>query len=188
MAGPVWAGWNGTAICPVPDEKRCAAGTPIVVMGVSGSGKSTVGAALAGRLGVPFADADTFHPAANLAKMSAGSPLDDDDRYPWLAAVGQWLADHDGCVMSCSALRRRYRDQLRSHRTNIEFLHLAGSAELISHRQAGRAAHFMPSSLMLSQFEALEPLEDDERGLTVDVGQSVDAVVDSFVRYLSAKT
>lgn len=188
MAGPVWAGWNGTAICPVPDENRSAAGTPIVVMGVSGSGKSTVGAALAGRLSVPFADADTFHPAANVTKMSAGTPLDDADRFPWLAAVGQWLANHDGGVMSCSALKRRYRDQLRSHRTGIEFLHLAGSPELIGRRQAGRTGHFMPSSLVLSQFEALEPLDHDERGLTVEVGQSVDAVVDSFVRYLSART
>ncbi|HXO57724.1 MAG TPA: shikimate kinase, partial [Mycobacterium sp.] len=88
-----------------------------MVIGVSGSGKSTVGAALARRLGVPFADADSFHPAANVAKMAAGTPLDDDDRGPWLDAVGQWLADHDDGVMSCSALKRRYRDQLRSHRT-----------------------------------------------------------------------
>ena len=153
-------------------------------MGVSGSGKSTVAAALARRLDVPFADADDFHPPANIAKMSAGVPLDDGDRRPWLDAVGQWLAESDG-VMSCSALKRRYRDQLRSHRADVEFLHLAGSPELIGRRQADRSGHFMPSSLVVSQFEALEPLAADERGLTIDVAQGVDAIVEASVRYLS---
>lgn len=154
-------------------------------MGVSGSGKSTVGAALARRLGVPFADADEFHSPANVAKMAAGKPLDDDDRYPWLEAVGQWLAVHDDGVMSCSALKRRYRDQLRSHCSYIEFLNLTGSPELIGRRQAGRPGHFMPSSLLMSQFEALESLEPDEHGMTLDVGQSVEVVVETFVRYLT---
>jgi gluconokinase len=156
-------------------------------MGVSGSGKSTVGAALARRLDVPFADADDFHPAANIAKMSAGIPLDDDDRRPWLDAVGRWLADHDGAVLSCSALKRRYRDQLRSCRADVEFLYLAGSPELIARRQADRPDHFMPKSLVMSQFEALEPLAADERGMTVDVGQSVKAIVDAFARYLAVR-
>jgi gluconokinase len=156
-------------------------------MGVSGSGKSTVGAALAARLEIPFADADAFHPAANIAKMSAGTPLDDDDRYPWLAAVGQWLADHERGVMSCSALKRRYRDQLRSHRATIEFLHLTGSPELIHRRQAERIRHFMPPSLATSQFNVLEPLDSDERGLAIDVGQSVDTIVETCARYLAAK-
>lgn len=168
-------------------EKRRPPDTSIVVMGVSGSGKSTVGAALAARLDIPFADADTFHSAANIAKMSAGTPLDDDDRYPWLAAVGQWLADHDRGVMSCSALRRRYRDQLRSHRATIEFLHLTGSPELIDRRQAERTGHFMPPSLTESQFSALEPLDSDERGLAIDVGQSLDTIVETFARYLAAR-
>ena len=158
-----------------------------MVMGVSGSGKSTVGAALARRLDVAFADADTFHPAANIAKMSAGTPLDDNDRRPWLAAVGQWLADHSSGVMSCSALKRRYRDQLRSRRTDIEFLHLTGSPELVAGRQAGRSGHFMPPSLVISQFDALEPLDPDERGMAIDVGRSVDAVVEAFVRYLDLR-
>jgi gluconokinase len=153
-------------------------------MGVSGSGKSTVGAALARRLGVPFADADPFHPAANVAKMAAGTPLDDDDRRPWLDAVGQWLADHGDGVMSCSALKRRYRDQLRSYRTDIAFLHLTGSPELIGARQAGRPGHFMPSSLVTSQFDALEPLDPDEYGMVIDVGQSVDTIVGAFVNFL----
>ena len=153
-------------------------------MGVSGSGKSTVGAALAGCLGVPFADADSLHPAANVAKMAAGTPLDDADRRPWLNLVGRWLADHDAGVMSCSALKRRYRDQLRSHRADIAFLHLTGSPELIGARQAGRPGHFMPSSLVMSQFDALEPLDPDEHGMAIDVGQSVDSIVDAFVEFL----
>lgn len=160
---------------------------PIVVMGVSGSGKSTVGAALARRLGVPYADADTFHPQANITKMRAGTPLTDDDRYPWLNAVGQWLAIHgDGGVMSCSALARRYRDQLRSQCPATEFLHLTGSPELIASRQADRPGHFMPPALMKSQFDALEPLQPDEHGMTLDVGQSVETIVETFARSLSA--
>ena len=154
-------------------------------MGVSGSGKSTVGAALARRLGVPFADADTFHPPANITKMAAGTPLTDDDRHPWLDAVGQWLAVHDDGVMSCSALKRRYRDQLRSHCPRIEFLHLTGSPELIARRQTGRPAHFMPSSLLESQFATLEPLGPNESGMSLDVGQSVEVVVETFARYLT---
>jgi carbohydrate kinase (thermoresistant glucokinase family) len=154
-------------------------------MGVSGSGKSTVGAALARRLGVPFADADTFHPAANVAKMAAGTALDDDDRRPWLDAVGGWLATHDDGVMSCSSLKRRYRDQLRSYRSDVVFLHLTGSPEMIGGRLAGRPGHFMPSSLVMSQFDALEPLDADEHGMAVDVGQGVEAIVEAFVRYLS---
>ncbi len=113
--------------------------------------------------------------------MAAGKPLTDDDRYPWLDAVGQWLAVHNDGVMSCSALKRRYRDQLRSHCSDIEFLHLTGSPELIGRRQAGRPGHFMPSSLLMSQFEALEPLEPDERGMSLDVGKSVEVIVETFV-------
>ena len=156
--------------------------SPIVVMGVSGSGKSTVGAALAQRLRVPFADADDFHPPANVAKMSSGEPLDDDDRYPWLEAIGEWLAAHPGGgVMSCSALKRKYRDQLREHCGEIEFVHLYGSTEVIGKRQASRPGHFMPPSLLASQFKPLEPLEPDERGVTIDVDQNIDGIVDSYV-------
>jgi gluconokinase len=157
-------------------------GSPIVVMGVSGSGKSTVGAALAQRLRVPFGDADDFHPAANIAKMTAGQPLNDDDRFPWLETIGQWLADHhDGGVMSCSALKRRYRDQLRKHCPEVEFVHLSGSPEVIGRRQASRPGHFMPPTLLDSQFATLEPLEADERGVTIDVDQNIDSIVDSYV-------
>ncbi|HRD14875.1 MAG TPA: gluconokinase [Mycobacterium sp.] len=155
---------------------------PIVVMGVSGSGKSTVGAALAQRLRVPFADADDFHPPASIAKMTAGVPLDDDDRHPWLETIGDWLAEPPaGGVMSCSALKRTYRDQLRRHRTDVEFLHLSGSADVVARRQASRPGHFMPASLVASQFETLEPLEPDEPGITIDVEQSVDSIVDEYV-------
>jgi gluconokinase len=151
-------------------------------MGVSGSGKSTVGAALARRLGVPFVDADTLHPPANVAKMTAGEPLNDDDRYPWLDRVGEWLDRHrDGGVVSCSALKRKYRDQLRAHSPRVEFLHLNGSPKLIGDRLAARSGHFMPAALLRSQFDALQPLGVDEAGVTVDVGQDVDAILDAFV-------
>jgi gluconokinase len=156
--------------------------SPVVVMGVSGSGKSTVGAALAQRLRVPFADADDFHPPANVAKMSAGHPLDDDDRHPWLESIGEWLALHrDGGVMSCSALKRKYRDQLRRHCAEIEFLHLAGTVETIGRRQASRPGHFMPATLLASQFQTLEPLEPDEHGIAIDVNQSIDSIIESYV-------
>jgi gluconokinase len=158
-------------------------GSPIVVMGVSGSGKSTVGAALAQRLRVPFGDADDFHPPANIEKMSAGHPLNDEDRFPWLEAIGDWLAARceDGGVMSCSALKRKYRDQLRRHCPDVIFLHLAGTPEVIGRRQASRPGHFMPPSLLASQFETLEPLGTDERGVTIDVDQDIDAIVENFL-------
>lgn len=163
--------------------------TPIVVMGVSGSGKSTVGAALAQRLRVPFADADDFHPPANIEKMSAGHPLDDTDRVPWLEAIGKWLALHgDGGVMSCSALKRAYRDQLRRHCADIEFLHLEGTVETIGRRQASRPGHFMPASLLQSQFQTLEPLEPDERGIAIDVDQSIDSIIESYVSTTDSRT
>ena len=162
--------------------------SPIVVMGVSGSGKSTVGAALAQRLRVPFADADDFHPPANIAKMTAGEALDDDDRYPWLEAIGQWLArqNGDGGVMSCSALKRKYREQLRGHCPETLFVHLSGSPEVIGRRQASRPGHFMPASLLASQFETLEPLEADERGTTIDVDQDIDSIVENYVASTNA--
>ena len=157
---------------------------PIVVMGVSGSGKSTVGIALAERLGVPFEDADDLHPEANVAKMARGEALDDDDRAPWLDLVGRWLAAHaSGGVTACSALKRRYRDQLRHHCPSVEFLHLDGDQELIGRRQAGRAGHFMPSSLLASQFDTLEPLEPDERGVVVDVGGTVEETVENYLAH-----
>lgn len=159
----------------------------IVVMGVAGSGKSTVGTALAQRLRLPFLDADTLHSAANIAKMAAGHPLDDDDRLPWLDRVGEWLAGHrDGGVVGCSALRRHYRDRLRAHCARIEFLELDGTPELIGRRLARRTGHFMPATLQQSQLDTLEPLGNTESGVTVDAGQPVDAIVDVFLAYLAA--
>ncbi|MEZ0049824.1 gluconokinase [Mycobacterium sp. MAA66] len=158
---------------------------PIVVMGVSGCGKSTVAAALAARLHVPFADADDLHTIDNIAAMAAGHPLDDDSRRPWLAAVGTWLSEHsDGGVIACSALRRRYRDQLREYCPQTQFLHLAGSFELIAHRLADRRGHFMPPTLLQSQFDALEPLGADENGVTVDVNMPVNQIVDECLSRL----
>lgn len=159
-------------------------GAPLlVVMGVSGSGKSTVGAALAQRLAVAFEDADDLHPPANIAKMSAGIPLDDDDRHPWLETIGRWLAAHDreGGVISCSALKRSYRDQLRAHAARAVFVHLHGTREVIARRQASRPGHFMPASLLDSQFDTLEPLAEDEAGVVIDVDQPVDVIVQQYV-------
>ena len=160
-------------------------------MGVSGSGKSTVGSALAQRLRVPFLDADTVHPPANIAKMAAGDPLDDRDRFPWLEAVGEWLASHgDGGVVACSALKRKYRDQLRKHCPRVEFLHLSGSPDLISGRLAARSGHFMPAGLLRSQFDTLEPLGADERGVVVDLdGDTQDprVIVGEFVARITSR-
>jgi gluconokinase len=155
----------------------------VTVMGVSGSGKTTVGAALAQRLRVPFADADDFHPPANVAKMSAGIPLDDDDRLPWLRTIGEWLAAHSGtgAVVSCSALKRAYRDVLRESAPGQFFVHLHGTRDVVARRVAGRPGHFMPASLVDSQFATLEPLADDEAGLTLDLDRSVDDLVADFI-------
>lgn len=155
----------------------------VVVMGVSGSGKSTVGAALAQRLGVPYADADDLHPEANIAKMRGGEALEDTDRVPWLDAVGRWLAARDasGGVMSCSALTVAYRDQLRGHAPRLELLHLDGTPEVVARRQGGRRGHFMPASLLDSQLATLEPLGADERGQVISVDQPVDAIVQAYL-------
>jgi gluconokinase len=143
----------------------------IVVMGVSGSGKTTVGGLLARHLGVPYAEADDFHPAANIAKMSAGQPLDDADRAPWLDAIAAWIAARAGRggVVTCSALRRHYRDRLRADAPDLFFLHLDGSPEQIAARLAARTELFMPPALLRSQFDALEALDPDEAGSVVPI-------------------
>jgi len=153
----------------------------IVVMGVSGSGKSTVGAALADRLGLAFTDADGLHPPANVAKMSSGVPLTDDDRWPWLDAVGAELSGHDddGLVVACSALRRSYRDRIRAHAPRTAFLHLAGGREVLAARMAGRAGHFMPPALLTSQLDTLEPLATGEAGTTLDIDAPVGELVEA---------
>ncbi|OEU89488.1 gluconate kinase [Streptomyces abyssalis] len=156
-------------------------------MGVSGSGKSTVGELLAERLQVPYAEADSFHPPANIRKMSAGTPLDDEDRRPWLDAIAGWLSERDGRggVVSCSALRRRYRDRLRASGAAMFFLHLDGSEELIAQRLQGREGHFMPRSLLRSQFASLEPLEPDEHGTALAIGGTPQQVTERALAALA---
>jgi len=156
-------------------------------MGVAGSGKTTVGAALAKRLGVDYADADAFHNEANVAKMAAGHPLDDQDRAPWLEAIGQWLAAHEeiGGVASCSALRRRYREVLRAAAPGVTFLHLDGDPAVVTQRVAERPNHFMPASLVASQLETLEPLGPDEAGCRLDLSAPVDDIVAEFTSTLT---
>jgi gluconokinase len=159
--------------------KPTSTGPLLVVMGVTGSGKTTVGAALAQRLQVPFADADDFHSPDSIAKMSAGIPLDDADRLPWLEAIGAWLADHvaGGGVASCSALKHTYRDVIRQRAPGARFVHLHGTRDVISRRVAGRPGHFMPESLVASQFATLEPLSPAEHGSLLDLDQPVDDLV-----------
>ncbi|MET9700260.1 gluconokinase [Streptomyces sp. NPDC006529] len=146
----------------------------IVVMGVAGTGKTTVGQLLAAALALPYAEGDAFHPAANVAKMASGVPLDDDDRRPWLDAIGEWARGRGerGGVVSASSLKRAYRDRLRAAAPGAVFVHLTGERPLIERRMAARTGHFMPATLLDSQFAALEPLERDERGVSVDVDGS----------------
>lgn len=155
----------------------------VVVGGVSGSGKSTVGAALAERLGVPFCDGDDLHPEANVEKMRSGVPLDDTDRMPWLVAIGEWLAEHGG-VVAGSALRRTHRDLIRAQAEDVQMVLLHGAPDLIRARQAARGQHFMPPELMSSQFATFEPLEPDESGTTLDVEADVESLVASSVAAL----
>ncbi|NNU26841.1 gluconokinase [Isoptericola sediminis] len=159
--------------------------THVVVMGVAGSGKTTVAALLAERLGVTYAEADQFHPPANIAKMTAGTPLTDDDRAPWLATIRDWLsAEADAGrpgVVTCSALRRAYRDVLRGAHGRVRFVHLDGPPELLAERMGGRTGHFMPATLLPSQLATLEPLGADEDGTTVSVAAEPADIVDTVV-------
>jgi carbohydrate kinase (thermoresistant glucokinase family) len=163
----------------------------IIVMGVSGSGKSTIGALLAEALGWPFADADGFHPAANVAKMAAGQPLTDADRWPWLDAIaahiGASRTAEQPVVVACSALRRVYRDRLRAGHKDVIFLHLAGDAGLIGERQAARQGHFMPPSLMASQFATLEEPDAEADAVIVSVSASPHEVVATAIDQLAAR-
>ncbi|WP_333738561.1 gluconokinase [Streptomyces sp. IBSBF 2806] len=160
----------------------------VVVMGVSGSGKSTVGRLLAQRLGVPFLEADDVHSAANRAKMTAGRPLDDEDRRPWLLALAALIREATdsgrGAVMACSALKHEYRELFRRAGAGTWFLYLALDGETAARRVAGRADHFMPALLVGSQYAALEPLRPDEPGLTVDAGADPRTIVDEAARAL----
>lgn len=157
----------------------------VVVMGVSGSGKTTIGALVAHESGSPFLDADGLHPLANVRKMAAGTPLEDADRWPWLDTVGERLREAGekgtGLVLACSALKRRYRDRIRDRAPGTVFLHLTGDLDVLGSRIEGRTEHFMPSSLLESQLAALEPLGEDERGYAVDVAQPIEDLVDEAI-------
>ena len=160
----------------------------LVVMGVSGSGKSTVAAMIAGRTGCALAEGDDFHTAASIARMAAGRPLDDMVRAPWLAAIAAWLAEcatrGECAVVSCSALRRAYRDVLRGAGRDVWMVHLAGPYELVAQRLATRRGHFMPRELLASQYATLEPLAPDEPGITVNLADTPTDLTDEILRTL----
>lgn len=155
-------------------------------MGVSGCGKSSVGLQLAGALQVPFLEGDTYHSYANVAKMTAGVPLTDADRADWLMALHKEIRDarlkQNGLVLSCSSLKRRYRDLLRSADPELRFVHLAGPRELIAERMAARKDHYMPATLLDSQLATLEPLQDDEAGIVLDIAQAPTLLVQQVLR------
>jgi gluconokinase len=172
-----------TRLCP---PSRLAREMILIVAGVSGSGKTTVGALLAGRLGWQFADADAFHPAANVAKMRAGIPLTDADRQPWLHAIAAWMderiARDESAVVTCSALKRAYRDALLGGRPQARMIFLSVDREEVAGRLAARHGHFFPAGLLSSQFDALEPPQPGEPGVTVmpsgpDPAQTVAAII-----------
>jgi len=166
------------------DKIPCA----LIVMGVSGSGKSTIGERLAEQLAWSYEDGDKFHPASNVAKMSAGQPLTDDDRWPWLMAIADEIdrsclaGQH--AVFACSALKRAYRDVLVHGRNDVRIVFLDGTQALIASRLGQRKGHFMPPGLLESQFETLEPPGASENSVTVSIDASVDAVVDDIIRQL----
>ncbi len=161
----------------------------IVVMGVAGCGKSTVGAALAERLGAGFLDGDSLHPQANIDKMAAGTPLNDDDRAPWLAEIGRrFPASNCALVIACSALKRSYRDIIRSADPSVVFVHLHGTRELLNARMTARPGHFMPASLLDSQLDTLEPLEDGEAGIVVDIASPVEDIVNDVHAALTGQS
>ncbi|MEU5538601.1 gluconokinase [Streptomyces sp. NPDC020362] len=155
-------------------------------MGVSASGKSTVGALLAQRLGVPFLEGDDLHPAANRAKMASGHPLDDADRKPWLAAFTEWIrtvsASGHGGVATCSALKREYRDRFRRTGADLWFVCLALDRAVAAERIARRRGHFMPPQLLDSQYQLLEPLQADEPGVTIDASGDREQVLAAALR------
>ena len=159
-------------------------------MGVSGCGKSTVAALLAERLGCELAEGDALHPPENVAKMTSGAPLTDADRLPWLHRIAAWIAQHadsgrDG-VVTCSALKRSYRDLLRGSGTDVVFVYLRGTKDVIAQRLAARHGHYMPANLLDSQFADLEPPAPDEPAVTVDIGPTADEVTRRVLQAIGA--
>lgn len=149
----------------------------IVMMGVSGCGKTTVGRGLAAALGLPFVEGDELHPPRNVERMRAGIALTDEDRQGWLDRVADQLAAHSGVVVSCSALKRSYRDRLRRAAPDLRLVHLQGRPGLIAERLAARRDHYMPPSLLQSQLEALEPPAADEHALVLDIDAAPEALI-----------
>ena len=164
--------------------------TTLVVMGVSGSGKTTVATGIAEQLGWVFAEGDDFHPMANVEKMRAGEPLTDDDRWPWLRVLAEWIGAREDAgedaVLTCSALKRAYRDVLAAGHPSVRFVHVTASAETIRGRLESRPGHYLPASLLDSQLAALEPLQGDEPGITLPGVGDADAVVRALVARLDA--
>ncbi len=160
----------------------------LVVMGVSGSGKSTIAERLAARINWRYVDGDRFHPPANVAKMSAGHPLTDEDRWPWLRAIADEIdrlsAAGQRGVVACSALKRAYRDILVHDRDDVRIVFLNGTQDLIAKRLAARKGHFMPPGLLESQFKTLEPPQPDEQPITVSIDSSIEAIINDIIRQL----
>jgi gluconokinase len=163
--------------------------TSIVVMGVSGSGKTTVATQLADRLGWEFGEGDDHHPPANVEKMRSGIPLDDDDRRPWLLDLAAWIKAHEAagtsCVLTCSALKRSYRDLLRTGNESVWFVHVDVPEDVLADRLGSRTGHYMPASLLRSQLDTLEPLQADEPGIAVPGQGGVDQVIDAILEVLT---
>ncbi|WP_246199551.1 gluconokinase [Arthrobacter zhaoguopingii] len=162
---------------------------PVVVMGVQGSGKTTVGTLLAARLGADFVDGDDLHSEHNRKLMAAGTPLTDTERLPWLRAVGERLAQggDSGIVVACSALKRSYRDLLRGLAPAVVMVHPHGPMEVVAERVANRRHQFMPPSLLVSQYEVLQTLQEDERGVTVDLSLPLEQIVDQAADYVRGR-
>ncbi|HZP54275.1 gluconokinase [Actinocrinis sp.] len=168
-----------------------ADGPPVLLItGVSGSGKTTIGSLLAGRLGWTYAEADAFHPEHNIAKMAAGHPLDDADREPWLEAIGAWIDETTRAgrpaVVTCSALKRAYRDKLRKGRPNVRLIYLDADRRIVGGRLATRSGHFFPAQLLASQFRDLQRPDPEEHAVLVDVTATPEDIVERLIEGLTA--
>jgi carbohydrate kinase (thermoresistant glucokinase family) len=159
----------------------------LVVMGVSGCGKSSVGELLAQKIGAVFIDGDDLHPASNKEKMSSGAPLNDDDRWPWLEAVGTSLENTENIVVACSALKKIYRDRILAQSPATRFIHLHGSKELLLSRLGNRTSHFMPSTLLDSQLQTLEMMDSSEPGKVFDISKPVEVLVEEAKTWIDSQ-